>query len=216
MLNAEVKVLTVDWKPVLDALLPAVVRRTQQIEHPSFLIRLLNKLGESTNAFIIFLTALSDETRNELICMLLNQYHEKIVEILNDILAHDEKKYPIHFSGFSARQDDNTLCICLTNIDVDYATLLSNSYAQFAVRMFHNHLDMAVTWVLQKQPELLTNKIQDMFEERGLTGIDMKIALVEGRTQEMAVLQVSESAQAEILDVLVSFINRITRLDGAT
>lgn len=211
MLNAEVKVLSVDWKVVIDALLPVVIRRTQQIEHPSFLIQLLNKLGASSDAFVTFLTALSGETRNELICVLLNQYHEKIAEMLNDILANDEKKYPIRLGGFSARQDDgNTLGIYLTGINVDYAALLSNGYARLAARMFHNHLDMAATWVLQKQPELLTNKVQAVLEERGLTGIHMDIALLEGRAQETAALQISESAQAEILDVLVGFIARIT------
>lgn len=221
MLNVEVKLLTVDWEMVLDALLPTVMERAKAMENSSIPIRMLNKLDEtSAAAFHTVLRTLPSETRDELICVLLNMYHEKIITMLNNAMKRGEEDGFVTLGDLRVYIQDQRLVLNLTDINVDYAQKVGKrQLVQAAARIFHSAIDTVVhygaEWALENHPDLIMNRVRAMLEKQGLQGIEMKLAMIADASQiadgQPPATKLSEEAQDKLLDVLVGFIAQIAQ-----
>lgn len=112
-------------------LLPQLCKKLEHMEDDSLIIRFLQKMGDDFPPVLSgVLEGLSDSSKDELLCWIIQSYGSKIVPELNCALAENCLGQYFQIEGISAQRVDGRICLSLSSVVVDYNGLLQNRDVQ--------------------------------------------------------------------------------------
>ena len=134
MLNAEVRIQSIDYERTFEALFPMLMEMVNGMDGESMPIRLLQKLGEtSQNVVTGILRKLSPRHQDQILCQLVSAYQVELCRHMNALLAAKGLGEGIVVQRLQAQACEDEMLLTLQNVDVQYAELLKIEQIQQAI-----------------------------------------------------------------------------------
>lgn len=128
MINAKITIKEIQYEESFENLFPMGIQKCRKMENPNLAVRFLLKMGDaSMTAALGILDMMGEESKNELLCGLVNLYRQEIQSALNALLQKDELGRNIQMGDIYMAQDSNgQLSFHVRDIVVDYGELMKN------------------------------------------------------------------------------------------
>lgn len=131
MLNAEICIRSIDYERTFESLFPMLMETVNKMDADNLLIRLLQKLGESSKTMVIsILQKLSHQHQDEILCRMVSYYHAEICKQLNALFEANGFGNCIIVQGLGVRSCVDGMVVTLNDVKLDYPALSQNEKVQ--------------------------------------------------------------------------------------
>ncbi len=141
MINAKITIKEIHYGQSFENLFPMGMQKCRKMENPNRAVRFLLKTGDnSMTAVLGILEMMTEKSKGEVLCRLVNLYCREIQSALNAVLQKDEMGKNIDIGDIYMAQDyDGRLTLIGRDIKVDYGSLAKNDTVKQKIGEFANH-----------------------------------------------------------------------------
>lgn len=129
MISAKITIREIHYGKCFENLFPTGMQKCRKMENPNLAVRFLLKTGDaSMTAALGILELMSEKSKGELLCLLVNLYCREIQSALNALLQKDEMGKCIRIGDIRmvTGDRDGRLTLIGGDIRVDYGSLVKN------------------------------------------------------------------------------------------